>query len=130
VDRIVETFQAFCKETFAKLRTDMSLTVRLLGLNPYTNEPLKRLASLQVDVPHRASWWLASPENEFFRTMEGAIKTVWDQQPLRIREGGVSHPYDELLPLLIPFSYDSLFRRSRFWRSCSKLHACIFLLDR
>ncbi len=59
-------------------------------------------------MPHRAGWWLASPENEFFRTMEGAVKTVWDQQPLRIREGGVSSsrrgnvPFADIWPIVHP----------------------------
>lgn len=44
-----------------------------------------------MDVHHSADWWLGDLEHPWFKALEGAITEEWGVEPLRIREGGVSH---------------------------------------
>ena len=50
---------------------------------------------LQVTVDHSADWWLGNLDDPWFKALEGAVREEWGEEPLRIREGGVSdvtHP--------------------------------------
>lgn len=67
LDDIASDLQAYCQSTFKNLNNDMELT---------------------INITHRASWWLASPENVYFQTLENAIEKIWGKKPLKIREGG------------------------------------------
>lgn len=69
LDEIVQGLEAHCRGVFAKLKSSMTL---------------------EINVTHRARWWLASRENPYFQTLEKAIEKIWGQKPLKIREGGVS----------------------------------------
>jgi len=46
---------------------------------------------LQVNVEHTADWWLGNLNDPWFKALESAVQEEWDVEPLRIREGGVSH---------------------------------------
>nr|ODO00935.1 di- and tripeptidase [Cryptococcus depauperatus CBS 7855] len=67
LETIVEGLKKFCKETFDSLGSP--------------NE-------FNIQVTHKASWWLTSLESPYFKALESSIQDVWGVKPLKIREGG------------------------------------------
>jgi di- and tripeptidase len=49
------------------------------------------LTSRQVTVDNTANWWLGELDDFWFKALESAVQEEWGMEPLRIREGGVSH---------------------------------------
>jgi hypothetical protein len=72
------------------------ITLRYVKL-PYTcGKPLNLPTFLQVGVNHTADWWLGNLDDPWFKALEGAVHETWGEEPLRIREGGVSDPSDSI----------------------------------
>ena len=89
LDTIVEGLKKHCDNVFSEMQNGMTLEVSAIERRA-TVQALNRYLDLQINVTHRARWWLAHPENAYFQTLERAIEKIWGQKPLRIREGGVS----------------------------------------
>lgn len=67
-DRLIEKIRAHAAHEFAKLRSKGN--------------------RLEVKVQHVGDWWLADPNNVFYRTAEQAIGRQWGVRPMYVREGG------------------------------------------
>ena len=58
---------------------------------------LSHLIPFKIDVQHTADWWLGNLDDHWFESLESAVREEWGEEPLRIREGGVS-PQDIFAP--------------------------------
>lgn len=87
LDDIVQVIKDYCNTIFHSLHNDMTLEVCMFTAN--RDDQKLTFGFFQVNFTHKASWWLASPENIYFKTLEQAIEKIWGQPPLKIREGGV-----------------------------------------
>lgn len=43
---------------------------------------------LRVQLHSKGDWWLADPNNRFFKAAEQSLKEVWGAKPYYTREGG------------------------------------------
>lgn len=72
---------------------DQDLQTIITSLTDCLNATYKALNSpnrLLVTVDHSADWWLGSLDDPWFKALESAVQEEWGEEPLRIREGGVS----------------------------------------
>ncbi|KAJ3483636.1 hypothetical protein NLI96_g6169 [Meripilus lineatus] len=79
---------------------DQDLNHIATSLQEYLQAEFKALQSpnsLEININHKADWWLGNLTDPWFTTLEGAIRDEWGVEPLRIREGGSipSVPYLE-----------------------------------
>jgi acetylornithine deacetylase/succinyl-diaminopimelate desuccinylase-like protein len=44
--------------------------------------------ALDIQVNHRGEWWLGDPKDKTFQAAGKAVRDVWGQEPLLVREGG------------------------------------------
>lgn len=74
----------------------------------------------QVNVNHTADWWLGRLDDFWFEALENSVREEWGVEPLRIREGGVSHSSTACYSgtqINTVDSFDSLLGE-RIWLSC------------
>lgn len=72
---------------------DQDLPTIITSLTDYLTTTYKAFNSpnqIQVTVDHSADWWLGSLDDPWFKALESAVQEEWGEEPLRIREGGVS----------------------------------------
>ncbi|EIN12463.1 Zn-dependent exopeptidase [Punctularia strigosozonata HHB-11173 SS5] len=43
---------------------------------------------LDVNITHKADWWLGNLDDRWFKALERSVRDEWGVEPLRIREGG------------------------------------------
>jgi hypothetical protein len=79
-----------------------------------------------------ADWWLGDLDDWWFKALESAVRDEWNVEPLRIREGGVSHTLVLSVPLpdVHVSSLDSLYPPYRIWKRNSVVMHFTFLLVR
>ncbi|ODO02974.1 hypothetical protein I350_05817 [Cryptococcus amylolentus CBS 6273] len=83
LESIVQGLKEHCEKTFESLGSTNNFNASHFCL---VFESL--LTTLQVQVTHTASWWLASLESPYFKALESSVQDVWGVKPLKIREGG------------------------------------------
>jgi di- and tripeptidase len=80
-----------CADIAMRIVPDQDLDTIVSSLVSYCQQTFAGLASpntLDVNVTHAASWWLADLDSPFLRALEDAVSDVWGIAPLKIREGG------------------------------------------
>lgn len=102
LETIVSALKTHLQTQFEKIQSPNRLEVSTRYDCDYQRQCNRHI---QVTIEHMADWWLGNLDDRWFHALEDAVRDEWEIEPLRIREGGVSHGifvWFKTKPVLIP----------------------------